>query len=239
MNLCNSGLAGCYTGQAVTEAAEVIRAESPDLVALNEVCQDDVYALKRTLADVYPDATVVSAFAAAGDRPTGGASRCRNGQPYGIGLLAHLPTPYRGHTVYSGIYPTQDIADPEERAWLCVYAITDFNACTTHLAATSPIVALAQCDYLLGTAIPETHMRARYQPTVLSGDLNLRHGGSPDVRSCVPSGYLRTDDGALQHIVATSDFTVRSRRSISMAGTTDHQSLLVTLTIAGNENRPK
>jgi endonuclease/exonuclease/phosphatase family metal-dependent hydrolase len=237
MNLCNSGLAGCYTGRSVAKAAAVIRAEAPDLVTLNEVCQDDVYTLERTLADVYRGGTVVSAFKAAGDRRTGGAFRCRNRQPYGIGLLAHIPAPYRGHTVYSGIYPTQDTGDPEERAWLCVHAATDVYACTTHLAGTSAVVALAQCSYLLGTAIRMLRTRTGYAPTVLGGDLNLRHGGSPDVRSCMPSGYLRNDDGAVQQIVATTDFTVTSSRLIGMDETTDHPSLLVTLTITRNQNR--
>jgi hypothetical protein len=76
-----------------------------------------------------------------------------------------------------------------------------------------------------------------YAPTVLGGDLNLRHGGSPDVRSCMPSGYLRNDDGAVQQIVATTDFTVTSSRLIGMDETTDHPSLLVTLTITRNQNR--
>jgi endonuclease/exonuclease/phosphatase family metal-dependent hydrolase len=231
LNLCNSGIAGCYTGRSVTEAAAVIRAEAPDLVTLNEICQDDVYALDHTLADVYGDGAVVSAFKAAGDRRTGGAFRCRNGLPYGIGLLAHISAPYRGYTTYSGIYPIQDTRDPEERAWLCVYATTDFYACTTHLASTSSADALAQCGYLLHTAIPSMRARGGYLPMVLAGDLNLRSGGTPDVRSCVPSGHLRQDDGAVQQIVATSDFTVSSSRSIGMDGTTDHPGLLVTLTM--------
>ncbi|WP_170839548.1 hypothetical protein [Micromonospora halophytica] len=42
-----------------------------------------------------------------------------------------------------------------------------------------------------------------YAPTVVSGDLNVRHGGSPDVRSCVPPGHQRVDDGALQQLMAT------------------------------------
>ncbi|MFG1869658.1 hypothetical protein [Micromonospora arborensis] len=46
MNLCNSGRAGCYTGRSLTRAAEVISAEAPDLVTLNEICQDDVTALE-------------------------------------------------------------------------------------------------------------------------------------------------------------------------------------------------
>jgi endonuclease/exonuclease/phosphatase family metal-dependent hydrolase len=230
MNLCNSGIAGCYTGRSVNEAAAVIRADVPDVVTLNEICQDDVKALDQVLADVNRGGTVVWAFKAAADRRTGGAFRCRNGLPYGIGLLAHLAAPDRGYTTYSGIYPTQDAGDPEERAWLCVYATTGFYACTTHLASTSPTIALAQCGYLLDKAIPAVRARGGYEPTVLGGDLNLRYGGSPDVRSCLPSGYLRKDDGDVQQIVATTDFTVSSSRSIGMDGTTDHPGLLVALT---------
>jgi endonuclease/exonuclease/phosphatase family metal-dependent hydrolase len=233
MNLCNSGIARCYTGRSVTAAAAVIRAQAPDLVTLNEVCQDDVYALGRTLSRLYRDGSVASAFKAAGDRRTAGTVRCRNGQPYGIGLLLHIPAPYRGYSTYSGIYPVQDTGDPEQRAWLCVYATGAFYACTTHLASSSPTVSLAQCGYLLGTAIPALRTSLGYQPTILGGDLNLRYGGSPDVRSCLPAGYLRNDDGAVQQVVATTDFMVSSSRSIGMDGTTDHPGLLVALTIAG------
>jgi len=231
MNLCSSGLARCYTGRSVTEAAAVIRADAPDVVTLNEVCQGDVDALGKTMADLYRGATVVRAFKAAPDRRTASATRCRNGQPYGIGLLAHIPAPYRGHTKYSGIYPTQDTGDPELRAWLCLYATGHFYACTTHLASTSSAIALAQCGYLLDAAIPAVRTRGRYEPTVVGGDLNLRNGGSADVRSCVPSGYPHNDDGAVQHVVATTDLTVSSSRLIDMNGTTDHPSLLVELTV--------
>jgi hypothetical protein len=232
MNLCDSGYAGCFTGRSVPAGAAVIRAQVPDLVTLNEVCQDDVDVLGRTLMDVYRGGAVVWAFKAAGDRRSAGEFLCRNGKPYGIGLLAHLPAPYRGYTTHSGIYPAQDTGDPEERAWLCVYATGAFYACTTHLANTSPAVALAQCGYLLATAIPALRTRGGYQPTVLGGDLNLSYGGSPDLRSCVPSGYLRQGDGGVQQILATTDFTVSSSRSIDMDQTTDHPSLLVALTIA-------
>ncbi|NJC74080.1 endonuclease/exonuclease/phosphatase family protein [Planosporangium thailandense] len=231
MNLCDSGMAGCYTGRSVAAAAAVIRNEAPDLVTLNEVCQQDVSALDRAMAARYPGSAVVSAFTAAGDRRTGGAYHCLNGQPYGIGLVARLANRDGRHTMYSGLYPAQDTRDPEERAWLCVYAPADFYACTTHLADTSASVALTQCSYLLRTAIPTIRDRGGYEPTVLGGDLNLRYRGSPDVRSCVPSGYLRDDDGGVQQIVATAEFVLSSRRSIGMDGTTDHPGLLVALTI--------
>ncbi|WP_240944276.1 endonuclease/exonuclease/phosphatase family protein [Micromonospora thermarum] len=237
MNLCNSGMAGCYTGRSVTEASTVIRTEKPGLVALNEVCEGDVDALERTMADVHTGGTVVAAFKAARNRRTGGPYRCLNGQAYGVGLLAHIPAPYGGHTVHSGIYPMQDATDPEERAWLCVDATGALYACTTHLAYTSPVLALAQCAYLLGTAIPLVRLRDPHQPAVLSGDLNLRHGGSPDVRSCVPSDYLHIHDGAVQQLMATGGFTVHSSRSVGMGGTTDHASFLVTLTADRRRSR--
>jgi len=230
LNLCDSGIASCYTGRSVTEAAAVIRADAPDVVTLNEVCRDDVDALHQTLTSIYPNG-VVQAFRAAPDRRTGGATRCRNGQPYGIGLLVHLPARNHGYATYGGTYPSQDTGDPEERVWLCVHAIAGFYACTTHLAATSATVALAQCGYLMGTAIPAMRRQSGYEPTVLGGDLNLSYGGSPDLRSCLPSGYLREGDGAVQQILATTDFTVSSSRSIDMYGTTDHPGLLVALTI--------
>ncbi|MEW2383493.1 endonuclease/exonuclease/phosphatase family protein [Micromonospora sp. NPDC047707] len=237
MNLCNSGMAGCYTGRSVAEASRVIRVEKPGLVALNEVCADDVAALERTMAGVHAGGTVVAAFRAARNRRTGGPYRCLNGEEYGVGLLAHIPAPYRGHTVHSGIYPMQDAADPEERAWLCVDATSALSACTTHLAYTSPVLALAQCAYLLGTAIPLVRLRDPRQPAVVSGDLNLRHGGSPDVRSCVPSDYLHSHDGAVQQLMATGGLAVHSSRSVGMGGTTDHPSFLVTLTVGRGRSR--
>ena len=42
LNLCNSGIAACYTGRSTAEAATVIHAEIPDLVTLNEICQGDL-----------------------------------------------------------------------------------------------------------------------------------------------------------------------------------------------------
>ncbi|MEU7799608.1 endonuclease/exonuclease/phosphatase family protein [Micromonospora arborensis] len=239
MNLCNSGRAGCYTGRALTRAAEVISAEAPDLVTLNEICQDDVAALERVFATVHSGRTAVSAFQAAGDRPSGADTRCRNGQPYGVGLLTHVRTPDTPHAVYRGTHPTQDLADPEERSWLCVDVDSVLLACTTHLAATGYRVALAQCRHLLDTILPTIRGRARYAPMVLGGDLNLRDGGDPDVRSCTPPGHQRIDDGAVQHVLATIDVTLCCRRSVAMHGATDHPGLLATLSIDGSRpDRP-
>ena len=153
MNLCNSGLAGCYTGRSVATAVAVIRAQAPDLVTLNEVCRADVPVLDRALADTEPFGATTSAFQPALDRRTGNVVRCRNGEPYGIALLTRRPPLAPAFRTVGGIYPTQNPADPEERAWLCVDT-TGFAACTTHLDAANATVARAQCDYLIARRAP-------------------------------------------------------------------------------------
>jgi hypothetical protein len=230
LNLCNSGIAGCYTGRSTAEAAAVIRVETPDLVTLNEVCADDVTILRRALADVVPGGAVVSAFQAARDGRTGDPYRCRNGQQYGIGLVSRWPS-VPGSGPSGGIYPTQDTEDPEERAWLCmdVAATPAVAVCTTHLAYTKREVAAAQCRYVFGSVIAQMRARDGAAPVVLAGDLNLGPGDNPDIRSCLPAGSSLVDDGGEQHVVATPEFVVDSFRMIDLRGTTDHPGLLVTL----------
>lgn len=224
LNLCDSGIATCYTGRAIVRAAAVIRGQAPDLVTLNEICQEDLYPLGQAFTEVHDGGTVVSAFKAAMDRRTNGDFHCLNGQPYGIGLLAYLPGPSARYSTDGGVYPDQDTRDPEERVWLCLDATGDFYACVTHLASTSPTVALAQCRYLLTTAVPAARRSGGYRPTVLGGDLNLA-----DPRSCVPPGYAQRGDGGVQHVLATDDLAVDAAGTVDMAGTTDHPGLLVTL----------
>lgn len=230
LNLCGSGIAACYTGRSTAAAAAVIRAETPDLVTLNEICQDDVSILRRALADVVPGGAVVSAFQAARDGRTGDPYRCRNGQQYGIGVVSRWPS-VPGPSGGAGIYPTQDGEDPEQRAWLCVgvAASPAVTACTTHLAYTKREVAAAQCRYLSGTVIARMRAQTGAAALVLGGDLNLGSGDSPDLKSCLPAGFTLVDDGGEQHIVATPEFVLGSSQTIDLGGTTDHPGLLVTL----------
>jgi endonuclease/exonuclease/phosphatase family metal-dependent hydrolase len=229
MNLCGSGVAACYTGRSVAEAAAVIRAERPDIVTLNEVCRDDVSVLEQILSDAEHGSVVTRAFQPALELHTSDPVRCRNGQQYGIGLLAGVRLPYRGFTTVGGRYPAQDPADTERRVWLCVHAIARFNACTTHLSSTSPAVAISQCRYLMDTAIPTVRTQNRPDPLILGGDLNLGDGQSPTVQSCMPSGLVRADDGGRQDVVVSASLRVISSRSINMDGTTDHPGLVADL----------
>ena len=230
LNLCSSGIADCYTGRSTDRAAAVIRAEAPDLVTLNEVCQDDVTDLERALADAVPDATVVSAFQPARNGRTGEPYRCRNGKQYGIGLVSRWPS-VPGAAASGGIYPAQDRDDPEERAWLCLDAAAapPVAVCTTHLAYTKREVAGAQCRYLFDAVIAEIRARDGTAPVVLGADLNLGSGDSPDLKACLPPHSALVDDGGSQHVVATPEYVVDDHRTIDLRGTTDHPGLLVTL----------
>ena len=234
LNLCDSGVADCYTGRSVAEAAAVIRAERPDVVTLNEVCRNDVTELHQVLAEVDPDATVGSAFQAAGDRRTGAGYRCRNGQEYGIGVVSRRPR-VAGSFSGGGLYPPQDRGTPEERAWLCVDVAMPpaVAVCTTHLANADRSVAGEQCRYLFGTVVADVRRRGHGEPLVLGADLNLGSGPDPDLISCLPAGAVRADDGDVQHVVATPEFVVDSARTVDLEGTTDHPGLLVTLARAG------
>jgi endonuclease/exonuclease/phosphatase family metal-dependent hydrolase len=230
LNLCSSGIADCYTGRSTAAATAVVRAVAPGLVTLNEVCQDDVVALERALAEVVPAGSVTSAFQAARDGRTGEPYRCRNGQQYGIGLVSRWPA-VAGPSLNAGIYPAQDTEDPEERAWLCldVAAGPAVVACTTHLAYTKREVALAQCRYLFDTVIAPMRARDGASPVVVGGDLNLGSGDSPDLVSCLPQGSAMVDDEGQQHVVATPEFVVDGSEKLDLGGTTDHPGLLVTL----------
>ena len=57
--------------------------------------------------------------------------------------------------------------------------------------------------------------------------------GAPNVRSCVPAGYPRRDDGGVQQVVATAGFAVVAAATLDLAGTTDHPGLLVELQQVG------
>ena len=230
-NLCDSGIAGCYTGRSVRMAATVIRRERPDVVTLNEVCRKDVATLARALSATRSNQPVAAAFKPARSRPTGGPFRCVNGQSYGIGVLALLGSTKTRYRTYAGVYPQQDLADPEERVWVCLDLPIGLLACTTHTASTSRTVALAQCRYFLDTAVPKVRSHVGDLPVTLGADLNLRAHGTPSPQSCLPSGYGRADDGLLQDVIASHDIAVQSRTIIDMHGATDHPGLLVDLTV--------
>jgi hypothetical protein len=227
LNLCNSGLALCYTGRSVAQAADLIRARAPHVVTLNEVCDSDVTILGDALAEAHRDGTVMTAFQAAMNGYTGRPVGCRDGRVFGNGLLVHVSGAYRGQLRYGGIYPMQATRD-EYRAWLCLDALDELYACATHLPEGAGTTALAQCAYLFSTVIPLVRTAGEAsrggRPLVIGADLNL---GRVDARACGPPDYARADDGTVQHVLATPGLRPHSVQVIDMRGTTDHPALFV------------
>lgn len=233
MNLCDSGRAGCYSGgRAVNVAAALIGRNRPNMVTLNEVCREDVDVLKLAMSATFHGRAVASAFKSAEDRSTKAPVRCQNGQEFGDGVLAVEPSAVGGFRTYSGIYPMQDPNDVEERVWVCVDLAPQFSACTTHTASTNTTIALAQCRYLVGSALQLVRRHHSDDRTIVGGDFNVAAGGAPNPQACLPRGYGRADDGALQDVVASPSIAVRSRSVIDMHGSTDHPALLVELVLS-------
>lgn len=234
LNLCDSGFAtrpgnDCYRGgKSISEAFHVILDMAPSLVTLNEVCRDDVRtALFPAMERLWPNEWVFWGFMAAGNRRTGKAYLCKNGDAYGIGMLGRLFTTSTPTVTASGQnYPpdSQDPNDNELRSWLCVNANHSYWGCTTHLHQSGGRLALDQCGFL-------TKQVAQYHPAVLAGDLNLRYQpGDPfNVQRCVPSGWFREGDGDVQHTMATNDFALNGTRKVPMEFT-DHPAWAVSLT---------
>jgi endonuclease/exonuclease/phosphatase family metal-dependent hydrolase len=208
-------------------ATAVIHARRPDIVTLNEVCRGDVSVLERAMSATFRGARIAWAFKPAADRLTNGPYRCLNGQEFGDGVLALVPGAATRYRTSGGVYPTQDLTDPEERVWVCIDVAGRFSACTTHTASTSTAVALAQCRYFLRSTVPSVRRQNGDAPVILGADLNLPAGRSPSPQSCLPAGYQRADDGARQDVVTSPGVPVRSRTVIDMHGTTDHPGLLV------------
>lgn len=231
-NLCDSGIASCYTGRSVGAAAAVIGEWRPDIVTLNEVCSADVPELGRALSRVHRGMVLTSGFMAAVDRRSDSPFRCRNGEQYGIAVLAVGARPGLGNRRYGGRYPVQDLADPEERVWLCI-AAAGLHACTTHTASTSSAVALGQCRYLTRKALPALPRRHGRVPVVLAADFNLPFGSSPGIRPCLENRYRYAGDGSRQDVVASPGLTLTTRAVIDMHRTTDHPALFVTVTGRG------
>lgn len=231
LNLCNSGLAGCYEGgRSVPEAYSVITAKQPDIVTVNEVCSKDVQALLPAVAQTHPTHWSYGYFVPAYNRSTGQPYKCKNGDNYGIGVLGHLANKANLRTI-GARYPTQDSGSNELRAYACAVAVDDYYACSTHLASSNSSVAMSQCRHLMSTVVPGLWAQYGGRASVVGGDFNLRYGWIPNIQDCVPSGWYRKGDGSVQHVMATTDLRFASSEKITMQFT-DHPGWLVRTTVS-------
>jgi hypothetical protein len=229
LNLCNSGYAGCFQdGQSIAEGAGVIRQVVPDIVTLNEICEDDITSeLLPAMHETWPDDYVFWVFAPAASRGSGGPVTCTDGQRYGIAILGHVAADIWAGFEFAGDRLSNQSGDDEMRAWACASATDNYYACVTHLENDNGDVALLQCQELMNPIVPQfwgAHGGER--PTVVGGDFNLSFNGNPDVQDCVPPAWYRKGDGDVQHIMATDNLTFDSSELLPMEQT-DHDGWLV------------
>jgi endonuclease/exonuclease/phosphatase family metal-dependent hydrolase len=216
MNLCLSGLAGCYGKVAypagVEDAVARIREAHPDAVTLNETCGDDVGLIARRTGYHMRFSRVIY---------RGAPLHCI--QPGGRGLFGDAvltraaveSSDSREFAAQTGI---------ERRRWLCVSSRAGVDVCTAHLNARNPAEAAgndAQCAELSRLLA----RRAAGRTVVFGGDVNRRG-------SCAPAGFwVRTDSAArqsrgLQHVYGTA--ALRSPTAdVLPAAHTDHDVLVV------------
>jgi len=223
MNLCLSGLAGCFAPEVVDEAVRTIRADHPPrAVSLNEVCSRDA-------ADIARRTGLHVRFTAVKYR--GALLPCV--KPGGRGLF--------GNAVLTEerIVASEDQAFAaqfglEERRWICVTTSRDVNVCSAHLGATAgPDRQRANAEQCAELATLLTGY-AEKGPTIFAGDVNRR-------KSCAPDGYwVSTDIDAdaeagqapgIQHVYGSGAFS-SPRGTVVPAAHTDHDYLRVDTRLA-------
>jgi len=216
MNLCLSGLAGCYGKAAypavVEEAVARIGQARPDAVTFNEACRGDVARIARRTGYELRFSRVIY---------LGEPLRCvgpgRRGL-FGDAVLtdaAVQSADNRDFEAQAGI---------ERRRWLCVTTRDGVDVCTAHLNTRGSLEVAgndAQCAELAALLA----RRAAARPVTFGGDVNRRD-------SCAPAGlWTRTDGSArqapgLQHVYGSGSLRSPSAEVVP-ARHTDHDVLVV------------
>jgi endonuclease/exonuclease/phosphatase family metal-dependent hydrolase len=217
MNLCLSGLAGCYGRTdypaVVDEATARIRAAHPDAVTVNEACRGDVARIARRAGYHLRFSTVPYLGKPLRCVDPGGRGR------FGDAVLTRAAVE-RSHSqafaAQSGI---------ERRRWLCVTTRAGIDVCTAHLntrASDELPGNNGQCAELAALLA----RRAAGRTVVFAGDVNRRG-------SCAPRGLWTATDSAahqapgLQQVYG-SRATLRSPSARVLPAThTDHDILVV------------
>ena len=216
MNVCLSGLAGCYRKveypAGVEEAVARIREVHPDAVTFNEACGGDVALIARRTGYHLRFSRVIY---------YGKPLLCVH--PGGRGLFGDAVLT-KASIQSAESQPFKAQAGPEQRQWLCVRTRIGVDVCTAHLASPEAVEVAAnprQCAELRALLA----RRAAARTVIFGGDLNRRP-------ACAPPGFwTRTDrsahqDPGLQQVYGTAAFRSPSARIVP-ATHTDHYVLLV------------
>jgi endonuclease/exonuclease/phosphatase family metal-dependent hydrolase len=216
MNLCLSGIGGCYAKvdypAGVEDVVARIRELHPDSVTLNEACSGDVALIARRTGYHFRVAKVIY-----NDK----LLPCVNPRRRGLfGDAVLTKTAIEGTETHA--FKPQ--AGPERREWLCVSTGVGVEVCTSHLAAPErgEVAAnAAQCTVLRKLLARDAFAGA----VVFGGDVNRRS-------SCAPRGFwTRTDrsarqDPGSQQVYGTGALGSPSAKVLP-ATHTDHDVLLV------------
>jgi endonuclease/exonuclease/phosphatase family metal-dependent hydrolase len=216
MNLCLSGLGGCYGKVAypavVNEAIAGVRDLRPDAVTFNEACRGDVARIARRTGLHLRFSRVIY---------LGKPLACI--APRGRGLFGDAVLT-KAAVDRTDRRPFEAQAGIERRGWLCVTTRIEVDVCTAHVASGEPDEAAAnqpQCSELRALLA----RRAASRTVIFGGDVNRRS-------SCAPEGFwTRTDrsarqDPGSQHVYGTHALRSPSAAVIP-ANHTDHDALLV------------
>jgi endonuclease/exonuclease/phosphatase family metal-dependent hydrolase len=216
MNLCLSGLAGCYGKvdypAGVDEAVTRIGEARPDAVTFNEACSGDVALIARR-----------TRYHARFSRVIYGGKPLPCIRPGGRGLFGDAVLT-KASIQSAESHPFEAQAGPERRQWLCVSTRVGVEVCTAHLASREAVEVAAnepQCAELRALLVRRVAARA----VIFGGDVN-RHS------SCAPLGFwTRTDrsarqDPGLQQVYGSGTLRAPAARIVP-ATHTDHDVLLV------------
>ena len=165
MNLCLSGLAGCWAKAAypavVEEAVARIRKARPDAVTFNEACRSDIARIARRTGYHLRFSRVIYR-----------GERLRCVRPGGRGLFGEaVLTAAAIESTDSREFEAQ--AGIERRRWLCVTTRVDVDVCTAHLNTRSTVEVAgndAQCVELAALLA----RRAAARTVTFGGDVNRR-----------------------------------------------------------------
>jgi endonuclease/exonuclease/phosphatase family metal-dependent hydrolase len=216
MNLCLSGLAGCFRKVAypavMEEAVVRIRKAHPDAVTFSEACRNDVARIARRTGYHLRFSRVIY---------LGEPLHCV--RPGGRGLFGDaVLTKAAIERAHSQDFKAQ--AGIERRRWLCVTTRVEVDVCTAHLN-TRTAVEVAGNDGQCAELAALLARRAAARTVVFGGDVNRR-------RSCAPDSFwTRTDRSAeqapgIQHVYGSGALRSPSAEVVP-ATHTDHDVLLV------------
>jgi endonuclease/exonuclease/phosphatase family metal-dependent hydrolase len=218
MNLCLSGLAGCYGTAAypavVQEAMGRIRDVHPDAVTFNEACRRDAVRIARRTGYQLRFSRVIY---------LGTPLRCIDPGGRGIfgdAVLTKAPidaSTSRAFAAQAGI---------EQRRWLCVTTRPDLDVCTAHLSTRRTRAFAAANDAQCAQLTAVLAQRAAARAVAFGGDVNRRPSCAPD------RVWTRTDHSAdqapgVQHVYASGAALRWSSTTVLPARHSDHDVLLV------------